>query len=113
MLYKTVGLNIIQIMLGDKTMICVYAVCHVKPECVEEFLKVTAVLVEETRKEEGNISYLLAREIGEENVFTFIEQWKDDDTLDLHVKLPHFTQAVSKFGSLLASPIDIHKLKTV
>lgn len=94
-------------------MICVYAICHVKPECAKEFLSVASVLVEETRKEEGNISYHLGKEIGEENVYTFVEQWKDDDALDLHTTLPHFTGAVAKFGDLLSAPLDVHKLKTV
>jgi len=94
-------------------MICVYAICHVKPECIQEFLKVAAELVDETRKEKDNMSYHLGQEIGVENVFTFIEQWKDDAALDLHVTLSHFTQAVGKFGNLLTAPLDIHKSETV
>ena len=94
-------------------MICVCAICDVKPECIEEFFKVSAELVEGWRKEEGNIIYHLGREIGKAHIYPFLEQWKDDDALDLHITLPHFTQAVSKFGSLLVAPLDIHKLETL
>lgn len=94
-------------------MICVHAICEVKPQCLEEFLKVAAELVEASRKDAGNISYHLAKEVGESAIYVFVEQWKDDDALDLHIAQPHFTQAVGKFGSLLASPLSVHKLETV
>lgn len=72
-----------------------------------------APLVEQTRKEEGNVRYDLW--VSDENPreFRMIEEWKDEASLDVHMQLPHFTEFVKAAGSLFSKDIEIIKNSTV
>ena len=58
-------------------MICVYAIAKVKPGLAQAFEETGSRLVNASRAEAANISYTLCRALESENVYTFIEQWKD------------------------------------
>lgn len=88
-------------------MISIVAKCQGKPETVDEIVELALDLVRVTRKEEGNISYDFYADISDSGRFTFIEVWKDQAAIDLHMESAHFRDFVEKAGPLLAEPVDI------
>ncbi|MDS0527943.1 antibiotic biosynthesis monooxygenase [Clostridium sp. SHJSY1] len=88
-------------------MISVYAKNVVKESKVEEFIKLAKELIEETRKENGNISYELIRVVNTSNELVFLEKWENNNVLDIHMKTKHFTTIVPKLGEMLESEMEI------
>ncbi len=85
-------------------MIRIVADNFVKPESKDTFLELAAELVKGTRTEEGNISYHLCRDRSDDCHFTFIEEWKDAEAIELHNHSEHFTTIVPKLGECASKP---------
>lgn len=94
-------------------MICVYAIAKVKPGCARAFEEAGSRLVSASRAESANISYTLCRALDGENVYTFIEQWRNAAGLEQHLSTPHFIAAGVELEGLLDCPLDIHKLESI
>lgn len=63
----------------------VVARLDIKPEKVDQFLELAKKMVEETRKEQGCITYILYKScFTPENEFVFYEEYKDQKALDFH-----------------------------
>lgn len=61
-----------------------------KPEFTEEILKVLHTVTDATRKEEGNISYVLYKSVDNNSKFTILEEWKSQDAINYHNQTAHF-----------------------
>lgn len=72
-------------------------------EKVEEFKKMSKIMIEESRKEDGNISYTLYQDIENLCCFTVIEFWKDKKSIDNHRITNHFTSIIPKINLLKSS----------
>ena len=95
-------------------MIKVTAVNYLKPECVEEFLAIAKELVEKTNTlDSGCIKYELCKDINDPLRFVMLEEWEDQDSLDLHMKAKHFVDLVPKFGNLTAKPSELTLLEKI
>jgi len=70
----------------------------------DEFIKIAKLMVEGSQLEAGNIEYNVYEELDEPNTVAFIEKWKNQDALDLHEKMEHFTNNIGKLKSLCAKP---------
>lgn len=79
--------------------IVVVALAKVKPEEVSNFKKVVFEILEPTRKEDGNISYVFHQSTERPNEFAFYEEWDSNQQLDRHLKAPHMTRFFEKVGS--------------
>ena len=88
-------------------MIVVYAKSNIKEENAEKFLELAEKLVEETRKETGNISYELIRDLEDRTTFAFLEKWENPEFLDAHMKTPHFTSIIPQIGEIREESPDI------
>ncbi|MDV2481889.1 antibiotic biosynthesis monooxygenase [Methanoculleus sp. Wushi-C6] len=88
-------------------MITIVAKCTVKPEKIDEFMKIALDLVDASRGEEGNVSYDLYADLANPAKFTFIEAWKDRAAIDAHNGTPHFKGFGERAGPLFAGPLDI------
>ena len=88
-------------------MIIVIANAYLKKNKENEFLQAAKACIEGTRKEEGNISYNLNKstEIGDQ--FGFVEEWKSQEDLDLHMKTDHFISFGRDIEQLLTKPLEI------
>jgi len=64
----------------------------VKPEYKEEVLEALQKIVDETRKEEGNISYELYGNISNNLEYTIIEGWRSKEDIDIHNNSEHFAE---------------------
>lgn len=58
----------------------------------EKLLKNLHSLIKETKKEGGCLRYELNQNIDDPKIFTFIEKWYNQATLDEHCKKPHLVK---------------------
>lgn len=64
----------------------------VKPEFKEEMMKAFEAVVEGTRKEPGNISYILYQDANDPLKYTFVEIWESQAAIDAHNNSAHFQE---------------------
>ncbi len=75
-------------------MIKIVAKSIVKDGKKVEYINLAKELVEKSRQEEGCISYCLFQDIRDDSIFTFIEEWRDQEAIDLHNSSEHFKRIV-------------------
>ena len=76
-------------------MIHILASFKVKNDKLSEFIKLCNELIEESRKEEGCVSYHLQQNTERENYLVFVEEWKSNEAIEKHNSSEHFTRIVS------------------
>ena len=59
--------------MEDKDMIVIYAECLVKAQMTDTFVGLAKQLIEESRKEQGNVSYELIHSREGKNIYAFLE----------------------------------------
>ncbi len=64
----------------------------VKPEFQNEVSKAFEAVVEGTRKEEGNVSYILYQHTDNPLKYTFVEVWKSQAAINSHNTSAHFQE---------------------
>lgn len=94
-------------------MIKIVAENYIKEEHQEEFLKLTKELIVLSREEMGNISYHLYQDIQDATHYTFVEEWQNQEAIDLHNQTKHFTTIVPKIKSFASKPSRAIKYKEV
>jgi quinol monooxygenase YgiN len=92
-------------------MITKIAKCTVKNECLNEFNDITDNMIRETRKEDGSVSYKLYKDVKNENVFYFIEEWKDKDAFKAHLREEHLKESIPKLNETLAREMELTSLE--
>ena len=75
-------------------MIHILASFKVKNDKLSDFIKLCNELIEESRKEEGCVSYHLQQNTERENYLVFVEEWKSDEAIEKHNSSEHFTRIV-------------------
>src|SRR6476620_1373331 len=73
----------------------------------QELLDLLLPHVEPSRKEEGNISYVLSSSIENPNEFLFDEVWSNKQTSDKHYNKPDSYRIRQEVTDLLAEPLGI------
>jgi len=93
-------------------MIIIVAKSTIKPGTKEDYKVLAEELKRESRKEEGCISYNLYGDINNSNIFTFIEEWKNEEAIQLHRESKHYTNIIPKLSELREgkSEINLYKL---
>ncbi|BBA52155.1 putative quinol monooxygenase [Fusobacterium varium] len=93
-------------------MIVVYAKSIVPEKNIDKYLEIAKKLVEETRKENGNIFYELIQDTNNKNILAFIEKWENMEVLNKHMKTSHFITLVPKLNELREgeSELTIHEI---
>lgn len=80
-----------------------------KAEYKADLLKAFQAVVEGTRKEPGNVSYVLCEHADNPLKFTFIEVWKSQDAINLHNNSPHFQQFAKAIDGKAA--LEVYTMK--
>ena len=75
-------------------MIHILASFQVRNDKLSDFTKLCNKLIEESRKEEGCVSYHLQQNTEKENQFVFVEEWKSNEAIENHNSSEHFTKIV-------------------
>lgn len=94
-------------------MITIIAQFNVKPESVDEFIRLAAVCTRCTQKEAGNLSYRVFNERYDNTKFTFIEEWANDIAIEKHNNMPHFKEFVDAIKPLIIGEISINQIMRV
>lgn len=81
---------------------------YVKPEKVQEFLGLCKNLVELSLKDEGCIDYGLYQELENSGTLTFLEEWKDEKSLDQHLNSNHFKEIFPLLSEYLEKKTEIN-----
>ncbi|MBU3178733.1 antibiotic biosynthesis monooxygenase [Clostridium estertheticum] len=92
-------------------MITIVAKNILKQGKAEEFKALAEELINESRKEKGNISYNLYQDTNNCDILTFIEEWENEDIIKIHNKSKHFTSIVPKLGNLHECNTDVNLYK--
>lgn len=85
-------------------LLTVVAEMLAKPGKETELKTQLLALVAPTRKEEGCVQYDVHVSNSEPGRFVFYENWTSGDTLDRHLKSPHFKAFEGVADDLLAEP---------
>ena len=78
----------------EQFMIHILASFKVKNDKLSDFIKLCNELIEESRKEEGCLSYHLQQNTERENYLVFVEEWKSNEAIEKHNSSEHFTRIV-------------------
>ena len=78
----------------EQFMIHILASFEVKNDKLSDFIKLCNELIEESRKEEGCVSYHLQQNTERENYLVFVEEWKSNEAIEKHNASGHFTRIV-------------------
>lgn len=80
---------------------------YIEPKYLEKYFKLIYKLIDETRKENGNISYTLFEDVDNVGEFVLIEEleeWDNQESLDNHFLTSHFTSIVPEIQKLQVKP---------
>ena len=93
-------------------MIYIVAKQTIDPAKIEQYRALAQELVEASRKEEGNISYVNVQSTEDPRVHTFIECWKDEEAIKIHNATEHFTRIIPQLGELFAGEEEVKLYQT-
>jgi len=94
-------------------MIKVVAKFIIKKEKVDQVKSITEDLIEQTRKEEGNIIYELYQDLYNPQIFSFIEEWQSKEALEAHMETKHFKKAVPELENISSAEPEINSFKLI
>lgn len=77
---------------------------------LEQVKALSDELVAKSRQDEGNKGYDLYQSTTNPRVMMFCETWENQEALDKHSAMPHFTYAVPKLNDLTVDGIHIESL---
>jgi len=89
-------------------MITVIANNFVKEGCLDEFLSIAEVLVEETNKlDPGCIRYAMHQSLSDPLLVTCMEEWASREDMENHLKSAHFLKSVGEIKPYGAKPTTV------
>lgn len=80
---------------------------------IDEYKKLIFKLIDETRKEKGNIMYELFYDKENEGEFIIFERWENEEALKNHFESDHFKTIVPQIQKIQSKPSVVnlyHKL---
>ncbi|NYB26943.1 MAG: antibiotic biosynthesis monooxygenase [Methanobacteriaceae archaeon] len=89
-------------------MIMVTAKMTAKPGERNNIILKAKDLIESSRSESGCISYNLYTSTEDDDVLMMLEQWKNQDVLDSHLKTEHFKAFGAAVEDILARELNIN-----
>jgi len=79
----------------------------------DQLQNILVKVIEPTRKEQGNIAYVLHRSMDNPDELMFDELWIDEGSLEAHLNQPYITSAVEQMKSILAKPVELRKYSEI
>ena len=93
---------------GDLMAVRVVAKSDVKAERVEDFIDLCRDLVEKSSKEDACIKYELYQDSKESNIYAILEEWRDAEGLNEHLKSAHFQKIFPLISECLEKDCEIN-----
>lgn len=88
-------------------MIIIHALFKVKHETRDLFITETVPLIVGSRMEAGNISYNLYEDLSAPDTFIMVEEWKDEQAVEVHNNSAHFVRFGLRAESFFKIPTQI------
>lgn len=76
----------------------IIATINVKPEFKADIFDMLKTVTNASRKEEGNISYILHEDINNSSKVIILEEWKSQEAIDFHNQTDHFLLLKTELG---------------
>ena len=83
-----------------KPVVCI-AMFTAKPEKTDVLTEKLSALVPVTRAEDGCITYVLHKGIGNPNLLVMFEKFQDQEAYDFHNKQPYLLQLIDELPALV------------
>ncbi|MCW5004341.1 antibiotic biosynthesis monooxygenase [Enterobacter roggenkampii] len=99
--------------MSDSEVISIIAVLKARPGKIDALKKALQDLLLPTRREPGNIEYLLFQLRDTPDIFYVRESWRGQAGLDAHISLPHFQAFILQMNDLLAEPLRLDYLTPI
>lgn len=81
-----------------------------KAEFADDVLNALHKVTDATRKEEGNISYTLHKDVSNNLKFIILEEWKSQEAIDIHNETSHFQALKTDLdGKIESLGVDVIK----
>lgn len=87
--------------------VIIAAKMHVKEDCIGEFKKIAAPLIEATRQEEGCVRYELYQDASDSTVFFFYEVYADRAAQELHSGSDYLGLFSEQRADMLSQPSNV------
>ena len=87
-------------------MIIIHAYIKVSPNHREAFLDHAQQLMKLSKEEAGNISYHLYEDTLHPNAFVMVEEWKDQEAINIHEETTHFKLFLEVAKDMLTEPLE-------
>lgn len=97
----------------EQDMITIVAKSIVKDGMKENFKQVAKELITESRKEEGCISYYLYEGFENKKMLAFIEEWKDENAIQIHNESEHFKKIIPELAKFREGNPEISLFKLI
>jgi len=94
-------------------VIKIVATSVIKDEKREEYIQLVKELIEKSKQEQGCISYGLFQDINDPSIITFIEDWQDQKSIELHRNSEHFKRIVPLLADFRVSKGEVNLYKEV
>ena len=85
-------------------MLLVDARCTIVPERERDFIMEVEKIIPLVRLEAGCTRYELVADVNVPGVFHFIEEWKSQTDLDVHILQPHMQEYFAKTAECHSAP---------
>jgi quinol monooxygenase YgiN len=70
---------------------------------IEEYLTIAKKVIDETRKEQGCISYVLFQDLQDPSILTMLEEWMDEAAINQHDQSDHVLTLVPELRKMRES----------
>jgi len=86
---------------------------EVKPDRVQDFLKLVAFNAAASRKEPGNLRFDVVRSVDNPTLYRLYEVYRDDDAIGAHQATPHYAKWRAEIEAMLVTPRLSEKFTSV
>jgi autoinducer 2-degrading protein len=86
---------------------------EVRPERVDDFLKLVTYNASESRKEPGNLRFDVVRAVAGPTRYSLYEVYTDDAAVQAHQATPHYARWRAELEPLLTAPRVSEKFESV
>ena len=92
-------------------MLAIAGTVTVDPKLRDGAIPAAVTMMEETRKEAGNIAYVFSFDIEDPAVIRVFEHWESEEALAAHFKAPHMAEFQKAIGQLGITGMDVQKFQ--
>ena len=90
-------------------MLVIAGTVSIDPANVETATEAAIVMMQETRKEPGCISYTFSASLEEPGTYRIFEEWESQEALDAHFTAPHMATFQKAMGGMGVRAMEVQR----